>query len=108
MPDATGNVCLEAILGLDISSILRDSIIDGIDCLNKFFVHLEPKKLNFVVTDLCLESIRDDLLSKMSDIHVREQLIARDRPMAHLYTRPAEESLVANPFPKISSKPRWW
>ena len=25
-----------------------------------------------------------------------------------LYTRPAEESLVTKPWPKISSKPRWW
>ena len=25
-----------------------------------------------------------------------------------LYTRPALESLVVNPWPKISSKPRWW
>lgn len=65
--NTTGQIGAAAIFGLDIGGILRYSIVNGIDCFDELFVHLQPKGINFGVLDLDLGLVGDDLLAKVSN-----------------------------------------
>lgn len=55
------------VFGLDVRWVLRDPIVNGIDCLDELPVHLQPKHINFLVLDRELGFVGDNLLAKVSD-----------------------------------------
>ena len=71
---------------------------------SKYPVHLQPEDINFWVFDGELSPVCDDFFSKVS---AQKLNLWKNNYVGntHLKTRPAEESLVWKPCPKISVNP---